>query len=45
MSDPNLMSWIDDWEQVRQDVNKVNEEAVKRVQSDAKQARQVHAST
>ena len=43
MSDPNLMSWIDDWEQVRQDVNKVNEEAVKRVQSDAKQARQVHA--
>jgi len=41
MSDPNLMSWIDDWEQVRQDVNKVTEEAVKRVQASTAQARQI----
>jgi len=43
MSDPNLMWWIDDWEQVRQDVNKVSEEAVKRVQASTAQARQIQA--
>jgi hypothetical protein len=43
MSDPNLMSGIDDGEQVRQDVNKVTEEAVKRVQSGAAQAKQIQA--
>ena len=43
MHDPNLMSGIDDWEQVRQDVNKVTEEAVKRVQSGAAQAKQIQA--
>ena len=43
MSDPNLMWWIDDWEQVRQDVNKVTEEAVKRVQASTAQARQIQA--
>lgn len=43
MSDPNLMSWIDDWEQVRQDVNKVTEEAVRRVQASTAQAKQIQA--
>lgn len=43
MSDPNLMWGIDDGEQVRQDVNKVTEEAVKRVQSGAAQAKQIQA--
>lgn len=43
MHDPNLMSGIDDGEQVRQDVNKVTEEAVKRVQSGAAQAKQIQA--
>ena len=43
MHDPNLMWWIDDWEQVRQDVNKVTEEAVKRVQDGGKQAKQIQA--
>lgn len=43
MSDPNLMWWIDDWEQVRQDVNQVTEEAVKRVQASSAQAKQIQA--
>lgn len=43
MHDPNLMWGIDDGEQVRQDVNKVTEEAVKRVQSGAAQAKQIQA--
>ncbi len=43
MSDLNLIWWIDDWEQVRQDVNKVDEEAVKRVQASTAQARQIQA--
>lgn len=43
MSDPNLIWWIDDWEQVRQDVNKVTEEAVRRVQASTAQARQIQA--
>ena len=43
MHDPNLMSWIDDWEQVRQDVNKVTEEAVRRVQASTAQAKQIQA--
>ena len=43
MHDPNLMSWIDDWEQVRQDVNKVTEEAVRRVQASSAQAKQIQA--
>lgn len=43
MSDPNLMWWIDDWEQVRQDVNQVTEEAVKRVQAGSAQAKQIQA--
>ena len=43
MHDPNLMSGIEDGEQVRQDVNKVTEEAVKRVQSGAAQAKQIQA--
>lgn len=43
MHDPNLMSWIDDWEQVRQDVNQVTEEAVKRVQAGSAQAKQIQA--
>lgn len=41
MADPNLMWGIDDGEQVRQDVNKVTEDAVKRVQDGAKQAKQI----
>ena len=43
MSDPNIMSWIDDWEQVRQDVNQVTEEAVRRVQAGSAQAKQIQA--
>lgn len=43
MSDTNIMGWIEDWEQVRTDVNKVTEEDVKRAQENAKQARQIHA--
>ena len=43
MHDPNLMSGIDDWEQVRQDVNKVTEEAVRRVQASSAQAKQIQA--
>lgn len=43
MSDPNLIWWIDDWEQVRQDVNQVTEEAVKRVQASSAQAKQIQA--
>ena len=43
MHDPNLMSWIDDWEQIRQDVNQVTEEAVKRVQAGSAQAKQIQA--
>ena len=43
MSDPNLMWGIDDGEQVRQDVNKVTEEAVKRVQAGTAQAKQIQA--
>ena len=43
MSDPNLMSWIDDWEQVRQNVNQVTEEAVRRVQAGSAQAKQIQA--
>ena len=43
MSDPNLIWWIDDWEQVRQDVNQVTEEAVKRVQAGSAQAKQIQA--
>ncbi len=43
MHDPNLMSGIDDWEQVRQDVNQVTEEAVKRVQAGSAQAKQIQA--
>ena len=43
MSDPNLMWWIDDWEQVRQNVNQVTEEAVKRVQASSAQAKQIQA--
>ena len=34
---------IDDWEQVRQDVNQVTEEAVKRVQASSAQAKQIQA--
>lgn len=41
MSDPNLMSWIDDGEQIRQDVNKVTEEDVKRVQASSAQAKKI----
>mgnify|MGYP006988838942 CR=1 FL=1 len=41
MSDPNLIWWIDDWEQVRQNVDQVTEEAVKRVQASSAQARQI----
>jgi len=43
MHDPNLMSWIDDGEQVRQDVNKVTEQDVKRVQASSAQAKQIQA--
>ena len=43
MHDPNVMSWIDDWEQVRQDVNQVTEEAVRRVQAGWAQAKQIQA--
>lgn len=43
MHDPNVMSWIDDWEQVRQDVNQVTEEAVRRVQAGSAQAKQIQA--
>ncbi len=43
MSDPNLIWWIDDWEQVRQNVDQVTEEAVKRVQASSAQARQIQA--
>lgn len=43
MSDPNLIWGIDDGEQVRQDVNKVTEEAIQRVQANSKQARQIQA--
>jgi len=43
MSDPNLIGWIDDWEQVRQDVNQVTEEAVRRVQAGSAQAKQIQA--
>ena len=43
MTDPNLIWWIDDWEQVRQDVNQVTEEAVKRVQASSAQAKQIQA--
>lgn len=43
MSDPNVMSWIDDWEQVRQDVNQITEEAVRRVQAGSAQAKQIQA--
>jgi len=43
MSDPNLIWWIDDWEQVRQNVNQVTEEAVKRVQAGSAQAKQIQA--
>jgi hypothetical protein len=41
MHDPNLMSGIDDGEQVRQDVNKVTEEAVKRVQAGSAKAAKI----
>lgn len=43
MSDPNLIWWIDDGEQVRQNVNQVTEEAVKRVQASSAQAKQIQA--
>lgn len=43
MSDPNIIWWIDDWEQVRQNVNQVTEEAVKRVQASSAQAKQIQA--
>ena len=43
MSDPNIIWWIDDWEQVRQDVNQVTEEAVRRVQAGSAQAKQIQA--
>lgn len=43
MSDPNILSWIDDWEQVRQNVNQVTEEAVRRVQASSAQAKQIQA--
>lgn len=43
MSDPNLIWWIDDGEQVRQNVNQVTEEAVKRVQAGSAQAKQIQA--
>lgn len=43
MSDPNVIWWIDDWEQVRQDVNQVTEEAVRRVQAGSAQAKQIQA--
>lgn len=41
MAEPNII--IDDWDQVRQDVNKVTEDAVKRVQSSTAQAKQIQA--
>ena len=43
MPDLNLIWWIDDWEQVRQDVNQVTEEAVRRVQAGSAQAKQIQA--
>ena len=43
MSDPNLIWWIDDWEQVRQNVNQVTEEAVRKVQAGSAQAKQIQA--
>ena len=43
MSDPNIIWWIDDWEQVRQNVNQVTEEAVRRIQASSAQAKQIQA--
>ena len=43
MSDPNIIWWIDDWEQVRQNVNQVTEEAVQHVQAGTAQAKQIQA--
>ena len=43
MSDGNLMWWIDTWESIRTDINKVTEEDIKRVQEETKQARQIQA--
>lgn len=43
MTPENLWSipWLDAWEQVRKDTNKVTEQDVKRVQSDSQQAKKV----
>lgn len=43
MSDGNLMWWIDTWESIRTDINKVSEEDIKRVQEDTRQAKQIQA--
>lgn len=38
----NLWEWLDIWWAPRQDINKVTEEAVRRIQEESKQAKQIH---